>query len=187
MVEQVRRLRRDSQSCPGRPRVIVRANYVGLPSMAGRGTDESGESRRISGRKPCPVPGSTIPRPKIAAVERREARWADRKAHAAPHQRGIVKAPLGAPLPRIISGRQQKRQASRRLTKARAAAAWLFEIVRCNKLCLILRSPSGARASRRMGRGTGACMVRDASHLRAMLLTMRRNIGGCLRFGCLKS
>jgi hypothetical protein len=49
MVEQVRRLRRDSQSRSGRPRVTVRANYVGLPSMAGRGTDEGGESRRIVG------------------------------------------------------------------------------------------------------------------------------------------
>jgi hypothetical protein len=63
----MRRLRRDSQSRSGRPRVTVRANYVGLPSMAGRGTDERGESCGDHGRKPCPDPGSTVPRPKIAA------------------------------------------------------------------------------------------------------------------------
>ena len=58
----------------GRPRVTVRPNYVGLPSMAGRGPDERG-------RKPCGIrrtgppsgPGSTVPKPKIAAVERRKA------------------------------------------------------------------------------------------------------------------
>ena len=49
MAEQVRRLRRDSHSRSGRPRVTVRAYYEGLPSMAGRGTDEGGESRRIDG------------------------------------------------------------------------------------------------------------------------------------------
>ena len=122
MVEQVRRLRRDSQSRPGRPRVIVRANYVGLPSMAGRGTDESGESRRISGRKPCPVPGSTVPKPKIAAVERREARWADRKAHAAPRKRGTVMRLLAAPLP---LGDQERDRQTRRLTKHGPAERWL--------------------------------------------------------------
>ena len=62
----MRRLRHDSQSCSGRPRVTVRAYYEGLPSMAGRGTDEGGESRRIR-VKTCRVPGSTVPRPKIAA------------------------------------------------------------------------------------------------------------------------
>ena len=55
-MEQVRRLRRDSQSCSGRPRVTVRANYVGLPSMAGRGTDEGGESRRIRGEEALSSP-----------------------------------------------------------------------------------------------------------------------------------
>src|SRR5215217_6980835 len=44
-MEQGRRLRRDSQSRSGRPRVTVRANYVGLPSMAGRGAEKGGESR----------------------------------------------------------------------------------------------------------------------------------------------
>jgi hypothetical protein len=61
---QVRRLRRDSQSRSGRPRVsankctqfaqaqlLCRANYVGLPSMAGRGTGKGGESRRIMGEE----------------------------------------------------------------------------------------------------------------------------------------
>ena len=62
----VRRLRMVSQTISGRPRVTVRAYYEGLPSMAGRGTDEGGESRRIR-VKTCRVPGSTVPRPKIAA------------------------------------------------------------------------------------------------------------------------
>ena len=52
----VRRLRRDSQSRSGRPRVTVRANYVGLPSMAGRGTDKGGESRPIKGEGPWSSP-----------------------------------------------------------------------------------------------------------------------------------
>ena len=59
----VRRLRDASQASSGRPRVTVRAYYEGLPSMAGRGTDEGGESRPIKGSgAPCPVPGSTVPR-----------------------------------------------------------------------------------------------------------------------------
>ena len=45
----VRRLRMVSQTISGRPRSTVRAYYEGLPSMAGRGTDEGGESRRIKG------------------------------------------------------------------------------------------------------------------------------------------
>ena len=57
----VRRLRMVSQTISGRPRSTVRAYYEGLPSMAGRGTDEGGESRRIR-VKTRPVPGSTAPR-----------------------------------------------------------------------------------------------------------------------------
>ena len=62
----MRRLRRDSQSCSGRPRGTVRANYVGLPSMAGRG---AGEGRRKPPGKGVRLsaPGSTVPLPKIAA------------------------------------------------------------------------------------------------------------------------
>ena len=56
MVEQVRRLRRDSHSRSVRPRVTVRAYYEGLPSMAGRGTDEGGESRRIMGEEALSSP-----------------------------------------------------------------------------------------------------------------------------------
>jgi len=41
----VRRLRDASQASSGTPRVTVRANYVGLPSMAGRGAAKGGESR----------------------------------------------------------------------------------------------------------------------------------------------
>jgi hypothetical protein len=70
----VRRLRRDSQSCSGRPRVTVRANYVGLPSMAGRGTDEGGESRPIKGEGALVQSPEVRSRgPKSSRVERREA------------------------------------------------------------------------------------------------------------------
>ena len=70
----MRRLRRGLQPRSGRPRVTVRANYVGLPSMAGRGAEHGGESRRVCGRKPAirarkyGPEGSKSPR-----VERREA------------------------------------------------------------------------------------------------------------------
>ena len=58
----------------GRPRVTVRPHYGGPPSRAGRGRMNAGESRGIRRVKsPPPSPGSTVPRPKIAAVERREA------------------------------------------------------------------------------------------------------------------
>ena len=40
----MRRLRMVSQAISGRPRVTVRANYVGLPSMAGRGTDNAAKA-----------------------------------------------------------------------------------------------------------------------------------------------
>ena len=41
---------------------------------AGRGADEGGESPPDEGAEwLCPYPGSTVPRPKIAAVERRKA------------------------------------------------------------------------------------------------------------------
>ena len=48
---------------PGVVRVAVRANYVGLPSMAGRGTDEGGESRRIRGEEALSRPRKCGPGP----------------------------------------------------------------------------------------------------------------------------
>jgi len=44
--------------------VSDRANYVALPSVAGRGQDEGGESRRIGGGNARPVPEERSPRPK---------------------------------------------------------------------------------------------------------------------------
>jgi hypothetical protein len=41
--------------------------------MAGRGTGERRETVGIIGLRAVPVPGSTVPKPKIAAVERRKA------------------------------------------------------------------------------------------------------------------
>jgi hypothetical protein len=58
----------------GRPRVTVRPNYVGLPSMAGQGKDQRGESLVVGPVKSRPSdPVSTVPRSQIAAVERRKA------------------------------------------------------------------------------------------------------------------
>ena len=57
----------------GRPGVTVRANYVALPSMAGRGQDEGGESRRIGGGNARPVPEARSLSQKSPRMERREA------------------------------------------------------------------------------------------------------------------
>ena len=56
----------------GRPRVTVRPNYVGLP-MSGLDVDRmnGGETcRDKGGTRPLSGPGSTVPEPKIAAMER---------------------------------------------------------------------------------------------------------------------
>ncbi len=60
---------------PREARVAVRFNYVELPSMAGRGTDERwAKARGIKDRDgPSPTPEVRLPEPKIAAVERRRA------------------------------------------------------------------------------------------------------------------
>jgi len=60
---------------PGRPRVTVRPHYGG-PPFAGwtRDRTNGGETCRDQGAKrPRPDPGSTVPEPEIAAVERRKA------------------------------------------------------------------------------------------------------------------
>ena len=87
LAEQVRRLRRGSQPRPGRLRVTVRANYVGLPSMAGRGTDEGGESRRIMGL-------GALSRPRKYGPEVKNRRqWSA----------GRRDGPIARPMPRLIS------------------------------------------------------------------------------------
>ena len=64
----------DVPFAPGRPGVTVRAHYGALPLAAGRVRVKAGESRPDDGRcVPCPVPGSTVPWPKIVAVARRQA------------------------------------------------------------------------------------------------------------------
>jgi hypothetical protein len=105
-------------------RVTVRSNYVGLPSMAGRGAAKGGESRpgAIERKRPMgdiarSVPGSTVPRPKIAARgaprgERRAAGSRTPACQARPMQESLLRrqadcggiyqaAPFGAPPPRI--------------------------------------------------------------------------------------
>ena len=73
-MERVRRLRMVSQAIPGRPRVAVLPHYEGTPSVAGRGRTNAGESLRDHGVKAPVRPLRMVPKPKIAAVERREAR-----------------------------------------------------------------------------------------------------------------
>ena len=59
---------------PGRRRVTVRPHYGGPPTRAGRGTGRARRKPRDrAGEEPPSGPGSTVPRPKIAAVERRKA------------------------------------------------------------------------------------------------------------------
>ena len=67
------RARRDVLSRVREAGVSDRANYVALPSVAGRGQDEGGESRWIGGGNARPVPEERSPRPKSPHVERREA------------------------------------------------------------------------------------------------------------------
>ena len=59
---------------PGRPRVAVRPHYGGLPARAGRDRTNGAKAPGSGGRRVrCPSPGSTVPKPKIAAVKRRKA------------------------------------------------------------------------------------------------------------------
>ena len=55
----------------GRLRVTVRPNYVGLPSMAGRGKGQRGESPAVgTATSRPPDSGSTVPERETAAAER---------------------------------------------------------------------------------------------------------------------
>ena len=100
----------------GRLGGTVRAYYGALPSMAGRGEGKAGESL------PELSPGSTVPRPKIAAVARSQAPRAAamRIATLAPPQRACRRAAS----PRVSRGElPQTSGASRREN----ASGWLFD------------------------------------------------------------
>ena len=92
----------------GRPRVTVRPNYVGPPRWLdgeGRTRAEACGIRRP--KRPPSDPGSTVPRPKIAAVERRKATRPAQRARA-PQGVGLeMTAPFGAPPPHL-SGAQDE-------------------------------------------------------------------------------
>ena len=125
MVEQVRRLRRGSQPRPGRPRVTARPYYGGPPGWQS-GSDEGGESRRIKGKNPVRYSsersrGNKSP-PWSAGRRARRSQDARRASSA----RNCY-APLGAPLPRIISGETGKETGTPSPDKTRVASAWLFE------------------------------------------------------------
>jgi hypothetical protein len=74
----------------GTPRVTVRSNYVGPPSMAGRGTDERRRKPPGSGKSP-PFPEDTVPRCKVAASERQGARVSLAGRRPTPQKRGLDK------------------------------------------------------------------------------------------------
>ena len=71
---------------PGRPWVTVRAHYEGLPLKRLDGTGRAGRKPRAgAGEEPAVrVPEDTVPKPKIAAVERRKA---TRCRYSAPAER----------------------------------------------------------------------------------------------------
>ena len=101
----MRRLRMCLASHPREASVAVRPYYEGLPSMAGRGAKEGGESRRIrdaSLRARKHGSESTKRRsgaPKGAASSSRCPRCARRASQACTVQRDLFGAPFGAPLP----------------------------------------------------------------------------------------
>ena len=110
----MRRLRAKVRDLPsGTPWATVRSNYVGLPSMAGRGPDERRRKPPGSGgAKPRPDPEARSRRCEIAAAVRREARACfglllARTVQACPRHALRRKAltdfgaPRGAPLPHV--------------------------------------------------------------------------------------
>ena len=109
---------------PGGLGLTVRPYYEGLPIVRlDAGRTNGGESCRDSG------PGRTVPGPKIATVERREARrpassaggpWRsrDRPDHKAGHGvRRSAPAPVGALPPSFLRGTRGKCRRTRRLFK----------------------------------------------------------------------
>jgi hypothetical protein len=125
LAERVRRLRRGSQPSPReasghRPRQLCGAAFNGWTWA-----DERWRKPAGSWRKPV--------RPRKHGPERQKSpRWsAERRARRSQdarraRKRGVVGAPLGAPLPRALARRKRKTGAPRRLTKTRADDAWLF-------------------------------------------------------------
>ena len=92
----------------GTPRAAVRPNYVGLPSMAVRGTDERGRKPPGSGAEEAAV-GSLVARPRGA----KSPRWsAERRASGDPDaraaRRDLLRALLGAPLPHVRGRKEMK-------------------------------------------------------------------------------
>ena len=83
------------------PRGTARPYNEGSPCLVVRPRTNAGESLRDQeAERSVRVVVGAVPAAKIAAVERREAS-VSRKTRAAPRKRGIVDAPVGAPLPWI--------------------------------------------------------------------------------------
>jgi hypothetical protein len=117
----------------GRPRVAVRPYYGGPPSMAGRVRARGGESHPAREAKSLrAVAGRTAPGTEIAAnsahtaqacvrVERREARWADRKAHAALPSAELLQRLSALRSPRCGEQEEERRRGPRRNDRASGA------------------------------------------------------------------
>ena len=90
--------------------VTVRANYVALPFAAGRGQDEGGEIPPDQGAPRPSCPGSTVPSPKIAAMERRKAmRFRSSSCRKRCRERNDIKVRLAAlHAPRCYERRNSK-------------------------------------------------------------------------------
>jgi len=104
----------------GRPGVTVRANYVALPSMAGRGQDEGG-------RKPA---GSEARYALILSrkhgppdTNRREWSAVRRRASFSQRKRNKTFAPCGAPCPSLLRGETESKTRARRGNNG----AWLYD------------------------------------------------------------
>src|SRR6187200_2244916 len=86
----------------GRPRATVRSNYVGLPSMAGRGrTNAGGSPRDQGGEEPAVRPRKRGPEDTNRRDGALRGERARAKARSAARRRLMV-APLGAPSPRPV-------------------------------------------------------------------------------------
>jgi hypothetical protein len=116
----------------GRPRVAVRPHYGGLPSMAGRVRMNAGESPRDQVAS-APLHPEVRPRgrksPRWSAGRRvpspRARRASDAERRKLFRRRGIVKAPLGAPLPRFGEQERRRRRRPRRQQQGRRSVGLL--------------------------------------------------------------
>jgi hypothetical protein len=139
----VRRLRRDSQSRSGRPRVAVHPYYGGSPSVAGRGRTNAGESprdacpaefarsrglkspRRSAGRRGIPYAGCQrgVSELRQLCLRHVTTLLVRRSALRSLGHFSGGRLPLGP-----LGPREERRQAPAASANNAGDAAWLFEI-----------------------------------------------------------